>query len=366
MPLCFVLICGPGMGNPLPEDFEPVRMNGQITSWGSWSESGDDEIAGGLRFIPEFSLSGYYPNGRSLDVELSLRGWTANPGGESHGRPYRAWARYSGEQWELRAGLQKISFGPGRVLRSLRWFDRLDPRDPLGITDGVYALLYRRYSLNNSNLWLWGLHGNNEPKGLELYPSDEDGLEIGGRYQFPVKNGEMAVIVHRRKADLAAMPRIQILPLSPFDGEETRFALDGLWDVGPGIWFEAAAAKLRIDSASKLYNQYLTVGADYTFDYGPGIHWLVEHFTASSGPEMDEQDDLVRLTAVSADLSLNMLDTLSAIGYYDWDEQRIYSFLGWQRTLDDYLLHISVYESRGSDTDDYGGSGLRVMITYNF
>lgn len=319
-----------------------------------------------MRFIPEYSISGYLPNGRSLDIECSFRGWTAFPDDRSHGRLYRAWTRYAGEQWELRAGLQKINFGPGRVLRSLRWFDRLDPRDPLGITDGVYALLYRRYSLNNANLWIWGLQGNDQVKGLELYPSDDDRLEIGGRYQFPVENGEMAVTFHRRRANLSSLARIQIALLPPLDGEEIRLALDGLWDLGPGVWFEAASSKLRIDSASTLYSQYLTVGADYTFDYGPGIHWLVEHFTASSGPAMDAQDDLARLTAISADVSLNMLDTLSAIGYYDWDKERMYSFLGWQRTLDDFLYHISVYESRGTDTGEYGGSGLRIMVTYNY
>jgi len=56
------------------------------------------------------------------------------------------WIRLSTKQFELRAGLQKINFGSATLLRPLMWFDKIDPRDPLQLTDGVYALLARYYS----------------------------------------------------------------------------------------------------------------------------------------------------------------------------------------------------------------------------
>ena len=68
--------------------------------------------------------------------------------------------RYSSDQFELRLGLQKINFGSASMLRPLMWFDQMDPRDPLHLTDGVWGLLARYYFLNNANIWLWGLYGN--------------------------------------------------------------------------------------------------------------------------------------------------------------------------------------------------------------
>jgi hypothetical protein len=62
-------------------------------------------------------------------------------------KPYRLWARYSTSQLEIRAGLQKINFGSANILRPLMWFDQMDPRDPLQLTDGVWGILGRYYTL---------------------------------------------------------------------------------------------------------------------------------------------------------------------------------------------------------------------------
>ncbi len=43
---------------------------------------------------------------------------------------HRLEVRFATNQMETRPGLQKVGFGPVFLLRSLRRFDRLDPRDP--------------------------------------------------------------------------------------------------------------------------------------------------------------------------------------------------------------------------------------------
>ena len=63
----------------------------------------------------------------------------------------------------IEPGLQKINFGSATMLRPLMWFDQVDPRDPLQLTDGVWGVLGRYYFLNNANIWLWGLYGNKNP-----------------------------------------------------------------------------------------------------------------------------------------------------------------------------------------------------------
>ncbi|MCK7489842.1 MAG: ABC transporter ATP-binding protein [Anaerotruncus sp.] len=39
----------------------------------------------------------------------------------------------------------------------MMWFDTIDPRDPLQLTDGVYALLLRYYTRGNANFWAWAM-----------------------------------------------------------------------------------------------------------------------------------------------------------------------------------------------------------------
>lgn len=124
---------------------------------------------------------------------------------EGEVKPYRGWIRLSTEKFELRLELQKISFGSAMLFRPLMWIDRIDPRDPLQLTDGVYAVLARYNFLSNANIWLWGLYGNNDTKGWELSPTEKKTLEYGGRAQSPLWTGEFGVTYHHRRADLSAL-----------------------------------------------------------------------------------------------------------------------------------------------------------------
>lgn len=137
---------------------------------------------------------------------------------------------------EVRLGLQKINFGSANMLRPLMWFDQLDPRDPLQLTDGVWGLLGRYYFLNNANLWVWGLYGNNQQKMWETGNTYSGFPELGGRFQTPVPRGELAFTYHYRKADLSEH---SLLSNQPTSVGENRVGIDGKWDLGVGLWFEA-------------------------------------------------------------------------------------------------------------------------------
>ena len=116
--------------------------------------------------------------------------------------------KFSGDQFEVRAGLQKINFGSASMLRPLMWFDQIDPRDPLQLTDGVYVLLGRYYFLNNANIWVWALYGNDSRKGWEQIPSLKKVPEFGGRLQLPVSHGELGTTYHYRVADASSVPNL--------------------------------------------------------------------------------------------------------------------------------------------------------------
>ena len=94
---------------------------------------------------------------------------------------YRMWFRYSSEKLEARLGLQKIAFGPAQILRSLAWFDTIDPKDPTGQTAAVEAFRLRVYPTNSLSVWTWVI--NNEL----------DTLAYGGRVELSNRSRRMGV-----------------------------------------------------------------------------------------------------------------------------------------------------------------------------
>ncbi len=334
-------------------------VNGQASAWVGYSE----DLQGGIRYIPELVVSHPLAEESYIDGDISLNAYILD--NDNDLKLYRLWARYATSQAEVRLGLQKVNFGPAKILRSLMWFDQVDVRDPLGLTDGVYGLLGRYYFLNNANVWVWGLYGNDEFKGLETFKTDEDRLEFGGRFQHPIPRGEIAFSFHRRYLDsedwekkMAHKPELE-------KGSENRFGLDGNWDIGVGLWFEAVAGKIKINRKESLWQEFLTVGTDYTFAVGPGIHALFEHFIESSGPEVFTQENVNRFSALSVDFSVTLLDSVNAIWYYDWKKERIYTFVDWQRTYDRWMIDFSLFSNIEDGAGLYGGTGFLCMLTYN-
>jgi len=81
------------------------------------------------------------------------------------------------------------------------WFDQIDSRDPLQLTDDVWGLQARYYFPNIANIWLWGLYGNNERRGWEAVPVSKNIPEFGGRVQLPIPSGEIALSYNHRVAE---------------------------------------------------------------------------------------------------------------------------------------------------------------------
>jgi hypothetical protein len=144
---------------------QPLSVQGQLSTWFTLNDASPSTPSVGVRYIPALSLERQLPEGRLIDGEVSAnaygfvesRGWHDL---DTTGRlkAYRAWARFKTSRFEGRVGLQKINFGSALLLRPLRWFDSVDPRDPLQITDGVYGLLVREYLPRNFTVWAWGLY----------------------------------------------------------------------------------------------------------------------------------------------------------------------------------------------------------------
>ncbi|MEO0085837.1 MAG: hypothetical protein ABIK37_04325 [candidate division WOR-3 bacterium] len=289
----------------------------------------------------------------AYDAEVSARGscgldWRLfdSTGGNLSLKPYRAFLRYSRERFEVRAGLQQINFGSAALLRPLRWFDRLDPRDPLKTTDGVYGLLGRGYS-GNSNAWLWGLIGNRDPKGTELTPTPQWSPEVGGRAELELPRGDAAASAHFRRTILAPTDTVA----------EQRLGFDARFDVGIGLWTEATASRIAAGTGGRWLSQAM-LGTDYTFGIGNGLTLLFEH-AASGSPWR-------HISAASLSYPLGIFDNLQAFFFFDWSSRRPYSYVAWQRTWNSWILLVAGFWN--PDTPSAAGPaghGGQLSVVFN-
>lgn len=378
--ILILLICSKILAQ---SDSTKFSFNGQLTTWGVLQLEKSYPVQFGGRFVP--TVLGNFKMGQNshLNFEASAN-LNASLGFSSLGfdtlmgqvKPYRVWARYSGENWEVRAGLQKINFGQAKMFRPLMWFDAMDVRDPLQLTDGVYGVLGKYFFENNANIWLWGLLGNNAPKGYEQFSTDQWKPEVGGRIQSQLGPGEIALSTNFRTLNYAN-PLLSSLPAYKNYGE-SRVGLDGKWDVGIGLWFETSITytdtKGIVEPFLYKMQDMWNIGADYTLPIGNGVGVSVEYFRYHFGEEFLVKGTAINLIGSTINYPLSILDNVSAMIFYLPDTKSMYNYLSWSRTYDKWSLYVfgfwnpvtplAITQTQGSNL--FAGKGVQVMLNYNF
>jgi hypothetical protein len=371
--------CLCGVLCPAPGRAQSVEPHGQASAWVSANPGSPARGQVGLRYVPDLLLEQPSDSGLGLSVDLSVNLWAnalyaegAAASTEAQFRLYRAWLRLGGETFEVRLGLQKINFGSALLFRPLMWFDRIDPRDPLQLTDGVYAALARYYFLNNANIWLWGLYGNTDAKGWELSPTARKSAELGGRVQSPLWSGELGLSVHHRRADLGSLgltlpaSAAQVVP-------EDRIGVDGKWDIGIGAWFESVLIRRETDLPGLRYQRQWTLGADYTFEVGNGLYAAMEYFRTDAPTKPFGPGFGTAFTGMMLTYPVGILDQLSAILYRDWTSRMWYRIITWQRSYDNWSVYFMgfwnpetpVVYGRSPGGMPFTGTGLQALVVFN-
>ena len=358
----------------------PVEYSGQLSGWMQYAPDISSNFGLGARYIPQLNLNIPLKNssGRLIDFEFSaniMGDMNAHLGNKADfdGRikPYRAWARYSAERVEVRLGLQKINFGSAQLFRPLMWFDQLDPRDPLQLTDGVWGLLGRYYFQNNTNIWLWGLGGNTRTKGWETMATAKRIPEAGGRIQFPVPHGETALSYHFRKVD-------PLFPGSAIEPEnsslcENRWGFDTRLDVTAGLWLEASWTKLDKRLGMLANQEMITLGTDYTFGIGNGLTATFEQLVFALDETAFRFNHTIPFSGLALSYPVGLFDHLNAITYYNWNDRKAYIFLNWQKNFDHFTFYLMGYwnpkdyslPGQNGGGERFAGKGLQFMMVWN-
>ncbi|MBE0675025.1 MAG: hypothetical protein IH591_10220 [Bacteroidales bacterium] len=355
----------------------PLNFSGQLSSWININNTGSLPLWGGVRYIPQLSLTEELRSGHIVTAEASANIFgsaglhpfdTLSASGNI--KPYRMWARYATNHLEFRLGLQKLNFGSSTLLRPLMWFDQIDPRDPLQLTDGVWGLLGRYYFMNNANIWIWGLYGNSSARGWDIIPTAKGVPEFGGRVQLPMKRGEVAFTYHHRVGDGSSLGAVTPLPS---EIPENKFGFDAKWDLVAGLWVEGSYTSRR-GNADLLTDQVvITAGADYTFGIGNGIYLALEQLAISFDDTPADFRGNYYFTAMTASYPIGLLDQLGTILYYDWHGGNIYSFLNWKRQYDNIMFYVMAYwnpsafslPAQPSANNLFAGRGIQLMFVFN-
>jgi hypothetical protein len=311
------------------------------------------------------SLARNLSDDRFVDLEWGYRMGKVYAGDyaiSSIEEPYRLWLRYSSDQIEARLGLQKIAFGPTMVLRSLAWFDTIDPKDPTGQTDAVKAFRLRLFPTSSLAIWLWSIN------------NDQDTLSYGGRAELSTSIGEWGLTYHQDPTELGQS--VGQFPIF-ISGPHQRAAVDYRYDGYFGFWFEGAGifADSKQDVELNRFTQF-SLGADYTIPVGSGLLIMAETMKINGSSTAADSSSELTYTALMASLPINMLHQLMFIAQIDWDNSHIYNYLRWGITYDHFSLNFifSISPRRG----DYNmakeylpktvagfGTGLQFMLIYN-
>lgn len=373
---CLLLSLLFGRAIVLGQNSVQQRFSGQLSAMQAWSpQQGAAHFSAG-RYLPNYFAARSWDSSRQgLDLEaaLNVSAYASYLGGSSAAsiRPYRFWLRYTAPNLELRLGLQKIDFGSAQLLRPLQWFHQIDPRDPLALTNGVYAFLGRYYFKQNANLWLWALYGNSQQRGVDLLKTEGGRPEFGGRFQLPLPKGELALSYHYRWAQsdssLAYLFNMGPLP-------EHRWSLDGKWDLGVGIWWEAVQIYRPQGLGPFRAVQQLNLGLDYTFALGNGLNCSAEYLFLGYGQELFRPALSAHSLAVQTNYPLGLYDQFSLIYIQSFGGQ-----IGGQLSYSHQFKYLSAYLIGGYNprvgslnvqqndlSQQFLGWSLRLVLAYNY
>jgi len=330
-----------------------------------------DEIDFTTRYLPALEYQSSLSE--SWDYDLEIR-WQLQWGGRSDtlrdaklkSEPYRVALNLQSTHSEYIIGLQKLNFGPARILRPLMWFDSVNPTDPLKLTSGVTGISAKyHYEFGwSSQAWLFL---PDDPIGWEAFPDQKGTFETGGRVSIPSGQGQLGVSTHWRIADGSA-----VSPEDP-DLYEGRMGLDGFWDVGIGLWFESVYKNQQFNESPFLQQLQTTLGADYTFWVGNGLLLTTEHMLINlwDSPYMDDKNRLI--STVMASYSPSLFDQLSVLFLVDWETETPLLYASWGQTYDAFRFTLGAFysdaDTSGSSADGLGGSmsgkGLQLIVAYN-
>ncbi len=251
------------------------------------------------------------------------------------GEPYRLWLRYSDEKFETRLGLQKIIFGPSKVLRSLSWFDNVDLTDPTGQIKGVKALLTKWFPSNTISIWAWSIL------------NQTNNLSFGIRSELSGSSGEWGLNYHK--------------------DQYSNIGLDYRYDGYVGFWSESSLL------LSENINQTVsTLGLDYTLPILNGLYLMAELMSSKKNKPINSSD---QFAAFMVNMPFGINHQVSLISNIKLNDKKKYHFLrinsAYNKFSVNYILSINPKRNdylpvQMPNSLESFGKTIQIMLIYNY
>lgn len=342
---------------------------GELSMTSAASGTSKDEINIVTRYLPALEYQNTLSDGWDYDMEVR---WQIQWGGQLDtlmdvgvvADPYRVAINLQSAHSEYVIGLQKINFGPARLLRPLMWFDSINPTDPLELTSGVTGISGKFYHASGwvSQAWVFL---PDDPIGWEGFADQKGTFETGGRLSIPNDLGQLGVSTHWRIADAAS-----ISPNDP-DLYEGRIGVDGFWDIGIGLWVESVYKNQQFSDSPFMEQLQTTLGADYTFWVGNGILLTTEHMSINIWDSPYIEDTNVLISTLMASYSPTLFDQLSFMLFVDWESETPLAYMSWGQTYDSFRFNLGAFYTDNTQVNgtginsDLSGRGIQLTVAYN-
>ena len=353
--------------------FGSFPLIGELSSSINSNGMGSSDIQFITRYLPAFEIQNNFSDSWDYDLEVRWQlAWSSSmdpiifSDSVTQFEPYRIALNFQSQQSEYIIGLQKINFGPARVLRSLMWFDSVNPTDPLELTPGVTGISATHFFNSGWSSQAWLLLPG-DPIGWEVFSGRSGSLAGGGRITIPNSRGQIGLSTHWRMVDISQY--------YPEDSElsEGRLALDGFWDIGIGLWFESVYKNQQLSNDPFLEQLQTTLGADYTFWVGNGILLVAEHMTINTWNSPLVDDKNINFSTAMLTYSPTMFDQISLMFFMDWETEIPLTYLSWGQTYDAFRFSLGGFYSSKSESEDsnsvsnsaFSGNGLQLTVAYN-
>jgi len=174
---------------------------------------------------------------------------------------FRAWLRLGNERMKVRGGRQKILFGSGFIFRPLGLYDTRDVTGVVPETRGVDSVRATYFFDETTLMEGWVVPGRLD-----------DHVIAGGRWEALAAGLETGAVIQYH-------PRTDLDELAQFAQELVQLGYHFKGEYNIAYWNES---RLDIEQKEGHPLRFDTVlGADYTFDIGEGLHFLVEYFLSA-------------------------------------------------------------------------------------
>jgi hypothetical protein len=114
---------------------------------------------------------------------------------------------------------------------------------------------------------------------------------------------------------------------------------------------------------------------DYTLPVGSGIGVTLEYFRYHAGNEFFINGTTLAMMGSMFTYPLNITDNLSAMLFYNPEQNQLYNYVSWSRMLDSWSFYaigywnpvsVQMLNFQTNEPNLFSGKGIQLMVSYNF